>query len=94
MWTAVLHAAGEPMRLEETRLAEPRAGEMLVRDLAKSLGASHTVNTAGCDLEPAGRLPLDRLLGSEYRLEDINEAYARLPAESVGRGLIVMGELS
>jgi Zn-dependent alcohol dehydrogenase len=284
MKAAVLHAVGEPMRLEETRLAEPRAGEVLVRiqavgvchsdlhyltgdltcllpvvlghegagiveqtgpevrglepgdavilmwrprcgqcefclagrpalcvaikvpvatvglsvllgaalagaspiivadvgdsrlDLAKSLGASHTVNTAGRDLEPAvrevlpggvqwafeavgkpetllagvrslrptgtlvaiglsragqtvslpinelvqkdirvvgslygssntvlqiprllelyqaGRLPLDRLLGSEYRLEDINEAYARLPMDSVGRGLILIGE--
>ena len=31
MRAAVLHAVGEPMRLEETRLAEPRAGEVLVR---------------------------------------------------------------
>ncbi len=31
MKAAVLHAVGEPMRLEETRLAAPRAGEVLVR---------------------------------------------------------------
>ena len=45
------------------------------------------------ELYQAGRLPLDRLLGTEYRLDDINVAFARLPTESVGRGLIVMGEL-
>jgi Zn-dependent alcohol dehydrogenase len=44
------------------------------------------------ELHRAGRLRLDRLLGPEYRLEDINEAYARLPAESVGRGLILLEE--
>lgn len=44
------------------------------------------------DLYQAGRLPLDRLLGTEYRLDDINAAFARLPAESVGRSLIVFEE--
>jgi S-(hydroxymethyl)glutathione dehydrogenase/alcohol dehydrogenase len=44
------------------------------------------------ELHQAGRLRLDRLLGPEYRLDDINEAFARLPAESVGRGLILMGD--
>ncbi len=39
-----------------------------------------------------GRLPLDTLLGAQYRLEEINEAYARLPAQSVGRSLIMIGE--
>jgi NADPH:quinone reductase-like Zn-dependent oxidoreductase len=31
MRAAVLHATGEPIQLEEVRLAEPRAGELLVR---------------------------------------------------------------
>jgi Zn-dependent alcohol dehydrogenase len=44
------------------------------------------------ELHRAGRLRLDGLLGSSYRLEDINEAFARLPAESVGRGLILLGD--
>jgi Zn-dependent alcohol dehydrogenase len=44
------------------------------------------------ELYQAGRLPLDRLLGTEYRLDDINTAYARLPGESVGRGVIVFDE--
>ena len=35
---------------------------------------------------------LDRLLGTEYRLDDINTAYARLLAESAGRSLIVFEE--
>jgi hypothetical protein len=43
-------------------------------------------------LDAAVRLPLDKLLGPEYRLEDINKAYARLPEESVGRGVILIGE--
>ncbi len=41
------------------------------------------------ELHEAGRLNLDKLIGSEYRLEQINEAFARLPTESVGRSLIV-----
>jgi Zn-dependent alcohol dehydrogenase len=44
------------------------------------------------ELHRAGRLKLDGLLGPAYRLEDINEAYARLPSKSVGRGLILIGE--
>jgi Zn-dependent alcohol dehydrogenase len=44
------------------------------------------------ELHEAGRLDLGRLIGSRYRLEDINEAYERLPAESVGRGVIVADE--
>jgi Zn-dependent alcohol dehydrogenase len=44
------------------------------------------------ELHQAGRLDLDRLLGWDYRLEDVNEAYARLPTEAVGRGVIVFGE--
>ena len=44
------------------------------------------------ELYQAGRLPLDRLLGTAYRLDDINTAYERLPATSVGRGLIVFEE--
>jgi Zn-dependent alcohol dehydrogenase len=39
-----------------------------------------------------GRLPLGTLLGARYRLEEINEAYAWLPAQSVGRSLIMIGE--
>jgi Zn-dependent alcohol dehydrogenase len=44
------------------------------------------------ELHRAGRLPLEQLLGSEYRLDEINKAYSRLPGESVGRGLILIGE--
>ena len=40
MRAAVLHAVGEPMRLEETRLAEPRAGEVLVR--VQAAGVCHS----------------------------------------------------
>jgi len=43
------------------------------------------------ELHKEGRLSLDRLLGPEYRLEDINKAYERLPSESVGRGTILIG---
>jgi S-(hydroxymethyl)glutathione dehydrogenase/alcohol dehydrogenase len=43
------------------------------------------------ELYQAGRLPLDALIGARYTLEDINDAYARLPAGSVGRGVIMMG---
>jgi len=46
-------------------------------------------------LHAMGKPPqLDRLLGTEYRLDDINTAYTRLPAESVGRSLIVFEESS
>jgi S-(hydroxymethyl)glutathione dehydrogenase/alcohol dehydrogenase len=41
------------------------------------------------ELYEAGRLRLDMLIGSEYRLEEINEAFERLPSESVGRGLVL-----
>jgi Zn-dependent alcohol dehydrogenase len=65
-----------------------------IRVVGSLYGSSNTVLQIPqlLELHQAGRLPLDRLLGSEYRLEDINEAYARLPAESVGRGLILIGE--
>jgi S-(hydroxymethyl)glutathione dehydrogenase/alcohol dehydrogenase len=37
----------------------------------------------------AGRLPLDALLGAEYPLEAINEAYAALTGGAVGRAVVV-----
>ena len=37
----------------------------------------------------AGRLPLDELLGAEYPLEAINEAYAALTGGAVGRAVVV-----
>jgi Zn-dependent alcohol dehydrogenase len=37
----------------------------------------------------SGRLPLDELLGSEYPLEDVNEAYAALTGGAVGRAVLV-----
>lgn len=40
MKAAVLHAVGEPMRVEETRLAEPRTGEVLVR--VQAAGVCHS----------------------------------------------------
>lgn len=71
--------------------------EMVQKDLRVTgslYGSSNTVLQIPrlLELHRVGRLRLDRLLGPEYRLEDINEAYARLPAESVGRGLILIGE--
>jgi Zn-dependent alcohol dehydrogenase len=162
MKAAVLHAADEPMQMEEVRLADPGPGEVLVR--VQAAGICHSdlhymtgdltcrlpvvlghegtgvVEAAGdgvrgvqpgdavvlmwrprcgqcefcldgrpalcaaikvptatgglLDLYEAGRLPLDRLLGTEYRLDDINAAFARLPTESVGRGVIVFEEPS
>lgn len=41
------------------------------------------------ELYLAGRLPLDELLGDEYPLEAVNEAYASLSAGSVGRALVI-----
>ena len=37
----------------------------------------------------AGRLPLDSLVGEEYPLESVNEAYAALSQGAVGRSVIV-----
>ena len=37
----------------------------------------------------AGRLPLDALVGAEYPLESVNEAYAALSHGAVGRAVIV-----
>jgi Zn-dependent alcohol dehydrogenase len=39
----------------------------------------------------AGRLPLDELLGEEYPLEEVNEAYAALTQGAVGRAVIRPG---
>jgi Zn-dependent alcohol dehydrogenase len=68
--------------------------ELVQKDLrvvGSLYGSANTVRQIPLllDLYQAGRLPLDRLLGTEYRLDDVNEAFARLPAESVGRGVIV-----
>jgi Zn-dependent alcohol dehydrogenase len=65
-----------------------------IRVIGSLYGSSNTVLQVPrlLELHQAGRLRLDRLLGTEYRLEDINQAYARLPEESVGRGLILMEE--
>lgn len=41
------------------------------------------------ELHAAGRLPLDRLLGSTYPLDRVNEAYAALAGGSVGRSVIL-----
>ena len=37
----------------------------------------------------AGRLPLDELLGADYALEQVNEAYAALTQGAVGRAVVV-----
>ena len=39
----------------------------------------------------AGRLPLDALVGAEYPLEAVNDAYAALLGGAVGRGVLVPG---
>jgi Zn-dependent alcohol dehydrogenase len=67
MKAAVLHTPGEPVRLEEVRLAAPGFGEVLVR--VQAAGVCHS------DLH--------------YMTGDLS---CRLPAESVGRGLIVFEE--
>jgi Zn-dependent alcohol dehydrogenase len=71
--------------------------ELVQKDLnvtGSLYGSANTVRQIPLllDLYEAGRLPLDRLLGTEYRLDDINTAFARLPAESLGRSLIVFEE--
>lgn len=73
--------------------------ELVQKDLKVTgslYGSANTVRQIPLilDLYQAGRLPLDRLLGTEYRLDDINAAFERLPTESVGRGLIVFEEPS
>jgi Zn-dependent alcohol dehydrogenase len=42
------------------------------------------------DLYRAGRIPLDQLRGSTYRLDDVNEALAGLSGGAVGRAVISM----
>jgi Zn-dependent alcohol dehydrogenase len=71
--------------------------ELVQRDLrviGSLYGSANTVVQIPrlLELHQAGQLDLSRIPGPEYRLEDINEAYARLPSQSVGRGLILIGE--
>ena len=71
--------------------------ELVQRDLrvvGSLYGSANTVVQIPrlLELHEAGRLDLNRIPGPEYRLEEINEAYARLPSQSVGRGLILIGE--
>ncbi len=70
--------------------------ELVQRDLrvvGSLYGSSNTVVQIPrlLELHAAGRLDLSRIPGPEYRLDEINEAYARLPSQSVGRGLIFIG---
>jgi Zn-dependent alcohol dehydrogenase len=37
----------------------------------------------------SGRLPLDELVGERFKLDDINEAYARLAAGAPGRSVVI-----
>lgn len=66
-----------------------------IRVVGSLYGSANTITQIPrlLELHEAGRLNLSRLLGSEYRLEDINDAYARLPAQSVGRSVIIPGAL-
>ncbi|HEX3487815.1 MAG TPA: alcohol dehydrogenase catalytic domain-containing protein [Streptosporangiaceae bacterium] len=71
--------------------------ELVQRDLrviGSLYGSANTVVQIPrlLELHEAGRLDLSRIPGPEYRLEQINEAYERLPSQSVGRGLILIGE--
>ena len=43
------------------------------------------------ELYRAGLLPLDELIGTRYRLDGVNEAFAALAAGAVGRAVIVPG---
>lgn len=40
------------------------------------------------ELYVAGRLPLERLVGHRYRLDEVNQAFADLAGKSVGRGVV------
>jgi S-(hydroxymethyl)glutathione dehydrogenase/alcohol dehydrogenase len=71
--------------------------ELVQRDLrviGSLYGSANTVVQIPqlLELHQAGRLDLSRIPGPEYPLTEINEAYARLPSQSVGRGLILIGE--
>jgi Zn-dependent alcohol dehydrogenase len=71
--------------------------ELVQRDLrviGSLYGSANTVVQIPrlLELHQAGRLDLSRIPGPEYPLTEINEAYARLPSLSVGRGLILIGE--
>ena len=41
------------------------------------------------DLYLSGRLDLDRLISHRYRLEEINEGFARLERGEAARGVVV-----
>jgi S-(hydroxymethyl)glutathione dehydrogenase/alcohol dehydrogenase len=71
--------------------------ELVQRDLrviGSLYGSANTVVQIPrlLELHQAGRLDLSRIPGPEYPLTEINEAYARLPSQSVGRGLILISE--
>jgi Zn-dependent alcohol dehydrogenase len=84
-----LSAAGQTMPLPINELVQKD-----LRVIGSLYGSANTVLQIPqlLELHQAGRLRLDGLLGSEYQLEDINAAFARLPAQSVGRGLILFGD--
>jgi S-(hydroxymethyl)glutathione dehydrogenase/alcohol dehydrogenase len=44
------------------------------------------------DLYRAGRLPIDRLIGARYPLAAVNDAFADLAGNAVGRGIILPGQ--
>ncbi len=131
MRAAVLHQPGEPLRIEELELEDPRPGEIRVRVAAAGVCHSHyrymtgdlpcrlpivvghegsgTVEAVGDGVESvgpgdlvttvdlpgllglylAGRLPLDELLGDDYPLEGVNEAYAALAQGAIGRAVLL-----
>jgi Zn-dependent alcohol dehydrogenase len=84
-----LGAAGQTVALPVNELVQKE-----LRVLGSLYGSANTVVQIPqlLGLHAAGRLDLGALIGPRYRLEDVNEAYARLPAQSVGRGVIVLGE--
>jgi Zn-dependent alcohol dehydrogenase len=43
------------------------------------------------DLYRRGRLPLDKLLGATYPLNEVQKAYDKLKAGAVGRAVVVPG---
>jgi Zn-dependent alcohol dehydrogenase len=43
------------------------------------------------NLYQEGRLPLDRLVGRRFALDEVNEAYASLTSGATGRAIIVLG---
>lgn len=84
-----LSAAGQTVPLPVNELVQKD-----IRVVGSLYGSANTLVQIPrlLELHQAGRLPLDALIGAQYQLEDINDAFSRLPSEAVGRGVIMLGD--